>query len=136
MSTRPKTTRQGCPEWLTQAATDVQKNQVQTAYVHYLRCFGLRPGAKSQSPVTLRELHVKLSELYPRWKQLPRNEMVTTHQCLNQLNSHLSRWKRKSEDVISFYYANLTEDTESDVDDEPSHPAPKQIFWRETPKED
>ena len=136
MSSRSVKTRQGGPEWLAQPATDVLKNQVQTAYVHYLRCFGMRPGAKSQTPVTLKELHLKLSELYPQWKRLPRNEMVTTHQCLNQLHSYLSRWQRKSDDVVTFYYATLTEDTESDVDDEPSHTAPKHIFWREDPKEE
>ena len=38
--------------------------------------------------------------------------------------------------MTTFYYATLTEDTESDVDDEPSHPELKHIFWREDPKEE
>ena len=38
--------------------------------------------------------------------------------------------------MVTFYYATLSDDTESDVDDEPTQPLGKHIFYREDPKEE
>ncbi len=86
--------------------------------------------------MALKELHLKLSELYPRWKKIPRNAMLAQHQCLSQLNSHLSRWQRRLNDVVAFYYATLTDDTESDADNEHSLPVGKEAVYEEVPAPD